>query len=186
MTEEEEITTSATQIEVEQLRKEVQELRDKYMRTMAESENRHKRLAREQSDVIRHAIADVILDFLTPLDQMENALQFVESGSEELQNWARGFDMILSHFKEALAQKGIIAFDSHGQPFDPHKHEAVEMIETDEHPEGMVVEELHRGYEMEGRVLRPARVKVAKLPAPETNESDTKQKESEKEDEPEE
>lgn len=168
---EEEKGESVLQMEVEQLRKQVAELQDKYMRTMAESENRQKRLVREQSDVIRHAVADVVLQFLGPLDQMENALQFVGDGSEELQNWARGFEMILSHFKEALAENGIIAFDSHGEPFDPHKHEAVEMVETEEHPEGMVVEELHRGYEMEGRVLRPARVKVTKLPAPEEKES---------------
>jgi len=184
MSEEDHESQSALQMEVEQLRGEVAELRDKYMRSIAEAENRHKRLSREQSDIIRHAVADVVLDFLAPLDQMENALRFVESGSEELRNWAVGFEMILSHFKEALAGQGIIAFDSHGQPFDPHKHEAVETVETEEHPEGVIIEELHRGYEMGGRVLRPARVKVAKLPAPEQVTSKIEEEKEEREDEP--
>lgn len=182
---EEKSESSVLQIEVEQLRQEVAELRDKYMRAIAESENRQKRLVREQRDLVRQAVADAVIQFLQPLDHMENALQFVNTGgSEELRNWARGFEMILAHFKEALAQQGIIAFDSHGKPFDPHKHEAVEMVETEEQPEGVIIEELHRGYEMEGRVLRPARVKVAKSPASDEEKSENQTTTPEKKDEP--
>lgn len=167
----------ALRIELQRIRNELNELKEKYLRSMAESENRQKRMVREQRESIRHAVADAVISFLQPLDHMENALNFLEQSSEEVRNWATGFDMILSHFKEALASQGIIAFDSKGQAFDPHRHEAVEAIETNDLPEGVVMEELHKGYEMEGRVLRPARVKVSK--APEQESSETQESEGE-------
>lgn len=171
----------ALQIELQRVRQELTETKERYLRAMAESENRQKRMAREQREQIRHAVADAVISFLQPLDHMESALKFLEQSSEEVRNWAIGFEMILGHFKEALASQGIIAFDSKGQAFDPHRHEAVEAVETSDQPEGVVIEELHRGYEMEGRVLRPARVKVSKSPAVESSESteESKQQESE-------
>jgi molecular chaperone GrpE len=73
--------------------------------------------------------------------------------------------MIFSQFKEVLHNHGITAFHSEGNTFDPAYHEAVEIDETEEHPEGVVLQEFTRGYKSPSRVIRPARVKVAKLPA---------------------
>ena len=90
--------------------------------------------------------------------------------SEDVKHWALGFQMILSQFKDVLASNGIKAFDSKGSAFDPHSQEAIEMIDTTEFPPGTVVEECVRGYRMGDRVIRPARVKVAKMPGLSENE----------------
>ncbi len=165
MTEEEEAPKSVSEIELETLRKESAEYKDKYFRAIAEAENSRKRMSREQSERMQHAIADMLQDFLQPLDQLENALAFAEQGSPEVANWAHGFQMILGQFREILSSRGISPFQSKGERFDPHHHEAIEMVETEEHPEGTILEELVKGYRMGERTLRPAQVKVAKAPA---------------------
>jgi molecular chaperone GrpE len=72
--------------------------------------------------------------------------------------------MILSLFKEVLHNHGIVSFHSEGNTFDPLAHEAVEIIETTDHPDGMVLQEFTKGYKSASRTIRPARVKVAKHP----------------------
>ena len=75
--------------------------------------------------------------------------------------------MILSQFKEVLGNHSVIYFQSEGMHFDPHMHEVIEMEETEKHREGTVIQEFIRGYKCGDRILRPARVKVAKKPAEE-------------------
>lgn len=147
--------------EVKKLRQEADEIRDKYLRSLAETENVRKRMAREQREGTKHAIVDVMTEFLKPLDQFEHALKFADASSDEVKNWAIGFKMILTHFKDVLASHGIVGFDSLGAPFDPHLHEAVELVES-EKPPGTIVEVIARGYRYGDRTLRPAHVKVAK------------------------
>ena len=84
--------------------------------------------------------------------------------SDEIRNWAIGFEMIRNQFKHILSQHGVEEYHSIGKPFDPHLHEAVEMIETTEYLPGTVVDECTRGYKIGPRPIRVARVKVAKAP----------------------
>lgn len=156
------ISITITDIELENLKQEAGEYKDKYQRALAESENARKRLQKERQELVQYAIQNVLVDFLLPIDQLENALKFTQSASEEVKHWATGFQMILAHFKDALSQAGAVPFDSHGKRFDPMLHEAVETIATDEMAEGMVVKETLKGYKMGERVIRPARVAVAK------------------------
>lgn len=149
-----------------QLRSEVESYKDKYLRLLAESENTRKRMLKERQESTKHAIADVINEFLNPLDHLEKALGFTQRASDEVKNWARGFEMILAQFKSVLENHGITAYESVGHLFDPHYHEAVEMVETSEHPPGIIVSEDIKGYRMGERTLRPARVRVAKAPTP--------------------
>ena len=114
-------------------------------------------------------IEKVILELLTPLDNLENALAFVQETSSEVKMWAKGFEMILTQFKEVLQNHNITAFESEGKPFDPHLHEAVETEETDQYPEGIVIKEFTRGYKAGERTIRAARVKVAKMPSAKEN-----------------
>lgn len=144
------------------LQEQVIDLRDKYLRTLADSENLRKRLQKERQELLQYAVQGAILDFLSPIDHFENALKFAGQGSAEVQHWATGFQMILEQFQEALSNNGVTSFKSIGTPFDPHCHEAVEMVETDEVAPGTVIEESLRGYKMADKVIRPARVKVAK------------------------
>lgn len=158
MTEEENIS--------EPLNKEEQldEYKDKYFRLLAETENMRKRMQKERQDMTRFSIEQVFADLLAPLDNMENALHFTEKMSGDVRNWATGFQMILSQFKDAMQNHGIVPFSSIGEQFDPQRHEAVEVEETIEHAEGTILQEFTKGYKSKERTVRPARVKVAKAP----------------------
>lgn len=148
--------------EIKQLRQELAESKNKYLRVLAEMENARKRLNKEREETAQQAVIDVISEFLKPLDHMEKALHFADNMSPEVQNWARGFQMILDQFKGILEANGVTVVLSHGEYFDPHHHEAIETQESDLHPPGTVMEEYSKGYKMGSRTIRPARVKVAK------------------------
>lgn len=158
-----------TDEELKSLQKELLEYKDKYLRLLADAENARKRLQKERQEMTRYAIEGLIVDFLRPLDNFENALRFAQEMSDEVKNWAFGFQMILAQFKDVLAQNGITPIDSLGKSFNPHDHEAIEMVESAEQSPGTIIEENVRGYKMGDRTIRAARVKVAKLkgqPAP--------------------
>ncbi|MGZ3633238.1 MAG: nucleotide exchange factor GrpE [Parachlamydiaceae bacterium] len=170
--ESQENVASSAENELQELQNQVSDFREKYLRGLADSENMRKRLQKEKQDLAQYAIQGAIIDFLSPIDHLENALKFANEATPEVQHWAIGFQMILGQFKEALSNNGVNAFSSVGQPFDPHWHEAIEMVETEEYAPGTVVEESLRGYKMGEKVIRPARVKVAKsAPALSENES---------------
>lgn len=151
-----------TDEELKQLQHEAMDYKDKYLRVLAEQENARKRLQKERLEVTRYATESVIVDMLRPIDNLENALGFAKAMSDEVRNWATGFQMILTQFKDILALNGISAIDAQGKPFDPHLHEAIEIIETEQYPPNTVIEECMRGYLMGEKTIRPARVKVSK------------------------
>lgn len=151
-------------IELEELKDEASEYKHKYLHMLADAENARKRLQKERQDITRYAVETTVVDFLTPLDQLENALKYAQQMSPEIKHWAMGFQMILNQFKDALSNNGISSFTSEGKDFDPHFHEAVEMVETTEFSPGTIITQSAQGYKMGDRVIRPARVKVAKAP----------------------
>lgn len=161
--------------EFNQIKKEAAEYKDKYIRQLAEMENMRKRLQKERQEMIQFAVQSAIVDFLTPIDHLENALKYADQASAEIKHWALGFQMILNQFKDVLANSGVVAFQSEGTPFDPHCHEAVEMVATDECPPGIVLTESVKGYKMGGKTIRPARVTVSMpLPKELNNENNNK------------
>ena len=147
--------------ECETLKREAVEYKDKYLRALADMENAAKECRKKKQEMTQYAIEKLIAEFLSPIDHMENALKFTQDQSDEVKHWALGFQMILTQFKDVLAINGVKPFESEGKPFDPHVHEAVETIETDQAP-GTVVKEYMRGYKMGERTIRPARVQVSK------------------------
>jgi molecular chaperone GrpE len=159
-----EISKEPTPPTTEELQKELDACQDKYLRLLAESENSRKRMQKERHELTQYAVENVLVEFLHPLDNFQNALKFAESMSDEVKNWAIGFEMILSQLKQVLASHGVEEYSSMGQPFDPHFHEAVEMIESPEHKPGVVVAETIRGYKVGDRPIRVAKVKVSKSP----------------------
>lgn len=167
---------TVAQLELERLREEVGEYKNKYVRLLAEGENSRKRLLKEREELTQYAVENVLADLLRPIDQLENALQFADQASDEIKNWAVGFQMILSQFKDVLQEQGIKPFDCVGEVFDPHKHDAMEVLETDEYPSDTIVKEVVRGYMMGERVIRPARVVVAK-PVKESSPEEAESKE---------
>lgn len=162
-----------TDEELRNLQKETLEYKDKYLRLLADGENARKRMQKERQELTKYAIENVLIDFIKPIDNMENALKFAQGMSDEIKHWAFGFQMILTQFKDILSEQGVSTFDSMGVHFDPHLHEAVEVIDDQTQPPGTVVEEYVKGYKMGDKTIRPARVKVTK-----TNEINNNKKES--------
>ncbi len=150
------------------LHRELHEYKDKYMRLLADTENTRKRLQKEKEETIRLAVENTIAEFLLPLDSFETALQSARNCSADIKQWASGFQMIVAQFRDILHNYGIVAYHSLGNAFDPHLHEAMEIVETDQHPDGMILEEFSKGYKSGHRTLRAARVKVAKKRIAET------------------
>ncbi len=167
-------TQELLQNEIARLSKESAEYKDKYLRQLAEMDNMRKRLQKDRQEISQTATENVIIDFLNPIDHMENALKYTQQMSDEIKHWGVGFQMILTQFKDALANNGVTAFTAEGQPFDPHLHEAVEIEETDKVPPGIVLTESVKGYKMGERTIRPARVKVSKALSAGANETTEK------------
>jgi len=144
------------------VQEELKETQNKYLHLLAELENARKRMQKEKSEALMFAIENTIAEFLPLIDNFENALNFAKESSEEVKNWATGFQMILSQLKDVLHNHGIVAFHSVGNSFDPHYHEAMEIVETNDYPDGSIIEEFAKGYKSTSRTIRPARVKVTK------------------------
>ena len=143
--------------EVEELRREVAELRDRSVRTLAELDNFRKRAERERRDIRRYALVEPMRDFLDVVDNLERAM--AASGSFE--DLKTGVEMILHQMRDLLRQHGVEMVEAEGRAFDPNVHEAVARVEEPEVDIPHVIQELQRGYKLHDRLLRPARVRVA-------------------------
>lgn len=150
--------------ENEHLKQELKKRNDQYLMALAEAENTRKRIYKERQDLLKLAVENILVEILIPMENMENALKFSKNMSDEVKNWALGFEMILSQFRQILTDRGVTEYTSIGKVFDPFLHEAVELVETGEYPDGVIVEELSKGYQMDNKPIRVARVKVAKNP----------------------
>lgn len=146
---------------LQQLQSELSECKDKYLRSLAESDNMRKRLQKEKQEMMQYAVSEIVAEFLGPIDHMENALKHTQNMSEDVKLWSLGFQMILTQFKDVLANNGIQSIESMGLKFDPHFHEAVETSPKEGVASGIIIEEFVRGYKMGEKIIRPARVKVA-------------------------
>lgn len=166
---------ASTEAELLKAKEEAKEYKDKYLLLLAESENARKRLQKERQDIQRFAMRGILGELLFPLDQLDGALAYSEHASPEIKQWAFGFKMILNQFKEVLTQYHVHPFHAKGQHFNPELHEAIEVVETTEHPDGTILEELRPGYRMGESTLRPAQVKVAKAPKKVTIEKEQEQ-----------
>jgi molecular chaperone GrpE len=164
--------------ELEKAQREAEDFKDKYLRLLAETENSRKRIQKERHELTKYAIQNIISEFIHPLDTFENALASAENVSGEIKNWAFGFEMILNQFRDILENHGVVPFKSEGMPFNPHDHEAVEVEETEEHPDGTILKVFIKGYKMGDKTIRPAHVKVAKTPKSEEIKSEDSSKET--------
>jgi molecular chaperone GrpE len=145
--------------ELQKLRVERDTLIDRLARLQAEFENARKRTAREQQDFRDYALTDAIKALLPILDSFERALQ---TSSAEKSEFRGGVELIYKQLQDALVKLGLRPIPAKGEPFDPHLHEAIEMVETSDAPDHQIVDELQRGYKLKDRLLRPAMVRVAR------------------------
>lgn len=147
--------------EVQKLKAERDALLDRLARLQAEFDNARKRAVREQQDFKEFAAADAIKTLLPALDSFERALQ---TPARQLEEFRSGVELIYKQLQDALQKLGVSSIPAKGQQFDPHQHEAIELVETTDAPDHQVIEELQRGYKLKNRLLRPAMVKVASNP----------------------
>src|SRR5271165_772613 len=152
--------SSAPDSDLQKITAERDSLLDRLARAQAEFENARRRAAKEQQDFRDFATVDTIKSLLPVIDSFERALQ-VKSGPGDFRG---GIELIYKQLQDALAKLGVQAIPAKGEPFDPHYHEAVEMVETTAAPDHAVLDELQRGYKFKDRLLRPAMVRVAKNP----------------------
>ncbi|SRR5581483_9582964 len=146
------------------MEEELQEYKDKYLRLLADLDNTRKRMQKERQDATRYALDNFIVEMLGPMDNLENALKHTQHMSDEMRNWAQGFSMILSQFKDVLSNHGIVPLISEGKAFDPQLHYAIETEETTEEEPGTILKEFVKGYRNGERTVRHSRVKVAVAP----------------------
>jgi molecular chaperone GrpE len=153
---------SVPEDEVTRLTRELEDVRDFVRRKQAEFENYRKRIERERKDFTDHAASELVKEILPVLDNLERALEAAESGSED--RLREGIEITSRQFRDILVKAGLREVEALGREFDPHVHEAVGRIETNEHREGEVLEVYQKGYFFKGRLLRPALVGVVQRP----------------------
>lgn len=144
--------------ELQKLKAERDSLLDRLARSQAEFDNARKRAVREQQEFRDFALADAIRTLLPVVDSFELALR----SSSEKSEFRGGVDLIFKQLQDALLKLGVQPVPAKGERFDPHVHEAIEMVDTHEAKDQEVLEELQRGYKLRERLLRPAMVKVAR------------------------
>ena len=145
--------------ELQKIRSERDTLLDRLARLQAEFENARKRAAREQQEFRDFATADAIKALLPAIDSFERALNAPASQPNDFRN---GVELIYKQLQDALARLGVRPVPAKGEVFDPHIHEAIEMVDTTNVPDHQVMDELQRGYKLKDRLLRPAMVRVAR------------------------
>ena len=134
---------------------------NKWLGVHADYENTRKRMDKEKTNHIKFANEDIISKLFLVTDNFDMALDAMET-AEDKEAVMNGIKMVQKEFHRILEDNGVEKIKTEGEQFDPNVHEAVFAEETTEYPDGMIVEEVRPGYMLNGRLLRPAQVKVAK------------------------
>jgi len=141
--------------------KELADLKDKYLRVLADAENARKRIRQQSEESVRVQRENFLRDLLPIVDNLERAVEAAQGGGNG-QTIVEGVEMVLRALLDFLRSHGVTQVTSVGQTFDPQLHEAVDQVHSPQHPPNTVVSEFNRGYLIGDRTLRPARVAVTK------------------------
>ena len=152
------ITPVGESAQVEELRKEIHDLRDRLLRSRADIDNFRKRTEREKQDFYRYALSDIMRELLPVLDNFERALAAKAQSAEDI---LVGVDLIYKQLSDVLSKAGLRPIDEAGVPFDPSVHEAVARDEESTLPAHAVASIFQKGYMLNERLVRPAMVMVS-------------------------
>ncbi len=152
---------NVTQAEYEAARTQAQEYLEGWQRARAEFANYKKRIERELSDGKNTAAGSVLKDVLPAIDDFERAMNHVPEALQD-EPWVSGVGMILRKLNKVLENYNVTVIDPTGEVFDPNRHEAISMEDSDDVPSGHITVTMQKGYILGDRVLRPALVRVAK------------------------
>jgi molecular chaperone GrpE len=150
-------TSPAT--ELQKLKAEKDELMQTMIRRQADFENFRKRTERDRIEEMRRGVERLVVDLIPVLDAFDLALQAHDDPAYE--EYRKGITLIRKQLWDTIAKHGVQRIEAAGKIFDPHQHQAIERLETTEYPDGAVVAVFQDGYMFNGRVLRPAIVRVA-------------------------
>jgi molecular chaperone GrpE len=156
-----EVEEAAIAADLAKARAEAESYLDDLRRLQADFDNYRKRTLREQTARTASASQALVARLLPVLDNFELAVSSAEQ-SRDFDRMLKGVEMVFGELREVLESEGLVRIEAEGKPFDPERHEAVIAVEEEDTEPGMVVDIVRAGYELRGKVLRPAMVKVAK------------------------
>ncbi len=143
--------------ERDQLVREKTDLQDRVLRLQAEFDNFRKRTEKDRADFAQYAGMEVVREILPVLDNFDLALKADASGKD----YVKGVEMIYDRLASTLKKMGLEPIETKGAAFDPHLHQAVEKVQTEDAEDHTVISDFQRGYKFKGKLLRPSMVKVA-------------------------
>ncbi|MWV45307.1 nucleotide exchange factor GrpE [Paenibacillus sp. HJL G12] len=154
------LDTAHLENEVQRLQTLADDYQQRALRTQADFDNFRKRTQKEKEDFAKYASSKLITELLPIIDNFDRAITAAGDIADN-DSFAKGVGMIFRQLESVLKSEGLEPMDTIGQPFNPEFHQAIMQVESDEHEEGVVVEEVQKGYMLKDRVLRPAMVKVS-------------------------
>jgi molecular chaperone GrpE len=140
----------------------VKEQRDSVLRTQAEMENVRRRASQDVEKAHKFALEKFANELLTSVDNLERALQLADQQDESSRNFIEGIELTYKSLTSTLEKFGVKAVGEEGEAFNPDLHQAMSMQESSEHPNNTIMAVMQKGYELNGRLLRPAMVMVAR------------------------
>jgi molecular chaperone GrpE len=152
------------QQELVEAEQKAQENWDKAVRTLAEMDNLKKRTQKDIEDAHKYALNSFAKELLSVLDSLELGLQAATGDSEEVKKFREGSELTIKQFETVFTKFNVVTLDPKGQPFSAEQHQAVLMQESEEAAPNTVINVFQKGYMLNGRLLRPAMVVVAKTP----------------------
>ncbi|MFB5677243.1 nucleotide exchange factor GrpE [Paenibacillus terreus] len=146
--------------EAARLRAELEEQQQRLLRVQADYDNFRRRTQKEKEELAKYASMKLVTELVPVVDNFERALATAPQGAEA-ESFAKGVGMIFRQLEGVLSAEGVTAMEAVGKPFNPEFHQAIMQVESEEYEEGIVVEEVQKGYMLKDKVLRPAMVKVS-------------------------
>ena len=153
---------NALQAELDAMRDEMARMKDHSMRALAEAQNMKRRAEIDVDNARKYGAEKIVTELLPVVDNLERALQAADAELDGVKPVLEGVELTLKGFLDALAKSNVEIVDPHGEPFDPAVHQAMTMIDNPDVESNSVVAVMQKGYRLNGRLLRPAMVVVAK------------------------
>ncbi len=147
--------------EKENLQNQVQEYKDKYIRLCAEFDNVRKRYEREKTEYLKYANERLLVDFLSIMDDLDRSVAVARAQHQDYAAFLKGIEMVMARVRDILKTYQVKPIEAVGQKFNPHFHEILMQVESEDVDGVKVIEEFQKGYYMADRVIRTAKVKVA-------------------------
>ncbi|WP_461481895.1 nucleotide exchange factor GrpE [Porticoccus sp.] len=156
--------------DMEQMLADLAAAREQVLRTQAEMQNLRRRLERDVENAHKYALEKFVGELLPVVDNLERSIQAIDHSNDEFKAVGEGIELTLKSFHDVLGRFKVTAVDPKGEPFDPELHQAMSLLELKEVQPNTVVDVFQKGYTLNGRLVRPAMVVVAKPAANNGNE----------------